>query len=251
MTDEILINKYLDKNFIVETGKCDFIIYDKTSGGHMSKLSVSNHLKLIFGEFSLEYFEKWCKINGEKITTEIHKYLNSKKIEKLSLKTFKNKFKKYHEIFLSKRFTEFYMENFITSKLEKALDELKVNLETNFCDYLTFTSIVYNKLDLTPTQSANIQLDIKPLITKEIDECYLNHIMNGGFKQFLNELVVTDNTYSGWKVTWIGHGELTESRFNSMFQIFNGDLRNYINNTYDDFISNKIMNSSMRRMGFS
>lgn len=251
MTDEILITEYLEENFIIETGNTDFVILDKVSNLTMSKLSVTNHLNIIFGEFSLEYFEKWRKINQEKIANEIYKYLNSKKIEKLSLKTFKNKFKKHRELFLRKIFTEFYMENFITLKLEKALDEFKVNIDTNFIDHLTFTSIVYHILDLTPTQSANIQLDIKPLITKEIDECYLNHVMNGGFKQFLNELVVTDNTYSGWKVTWIGHGELTESRFISMFQIFEGDLRNYIFNTYEDFINNKIMDSSMRRMGFS
>jgi hypothetical protein len=251
MTDEILITKYLEENFIVEPGVNDFFILDKVSTLTMSKLSVSNHLNIIFGEFSLEYFEKWYKINQEIIAAEIYKYLNSKKIEKLSLKTFINKFKKHSELFLRKIFTEFYMENFITPKLEKALDEIKTNIDTNFIELLTFTNMVYHILDLTPTQLANIKLDIKLLITKEINEWYLNHIMNGGFKQFLNELVVTDNTYDGWKVTWIGHGELTQSRLSSMFSIFEGDLRKYIFNTYDDFINNKIVDASMRRMGIS
>ena len=246
MNDEKLIFDFLNKNYDVVTNVFGVWCVDFLDNSFIWERNLSQKITLIFGEFSQEYFFKWYTEKENKLIKKLSKYLESKPIERLSYKLFRNKFgEEFGSTYLSNKFSEYYLDNFIKDRVESLLH----NEDFKYSDDKIYLNFIESFKDV-PTQYNNIK-ECRGIITyieTTIKNWYLDKFINSKLSEIFNQFVITAAS-DGWRVTWIGHGKMTSKRLVEIFGLNDGIVNDYIVKQYDDWFSEEVIETSAKLWG--
>jgi len=226
-----LINKY--KKIVSEEKKLSVMLEELNllANEEITTNYIKLHItKIYYGEFIKPNLTKWF---GSTEKTDFHEL-----IEEFN-KNFDVNFADF-TILIYKDFVKNYREKFVIPTIKHFINDF-------------FTEDNYN-LD---SGLVDLELEkILPLVhstqhefvKQEINNFYFINYVEAKVKDLLNQFVVTSGK-SGWLVTWIGHGKMTDVRFREMFKKENSFVFNAINGLYEEWFEEKIIIASEKEMG--
>lgn len=248
MTDEILIHKYLEKNYKVTTSISDFNVLDLLDEKTLTPHDFIRTFGTIFGNFtttdnetSTQIFYRWFNIKKRLIAKELIDYLENMDGTRGSgmclnecLRHFKGN-ETFGEAFVTNNFNSYYNEKFIMPKVSEYVKQ--VNLEKG--SKLMIDEFIESLNDETFIQ--------KDKATKALHDWYSEKVIGDKVRSFLTQLVMTLGKRN-WQVTWIGHGPITRNQFLSQFKDESDFHHDFIMMTYDDWYDTKVIEASERMM---
>lgn len=246
MTDEKLINDFLDKNYYVKTSETYFVVCEKESYKTITTSDFTETFKKIFGDFisidnetSIELYYKWFNLNKRLATKTISDFLDKLDYEKGSaflLKKLKTKFEKNEKFtseFLENYFNDVYIERVLTPKLDSIIKIFNVDKNSNellkpFTENLKFETTKINQFAMN-----------------YLNKWYAESIVGEKVNDILNQLVITLGPRN-WIVTWIGHGKLTRDKLLNDFILEDEYHHKHILRMYDKWYETAVIEASER-----
>ena len=236
-----------------------------------------------------DWFESKKVILGKKLNKALNKIDGTKGSDghlKDLLELFKND-TKFNVTFITNEFKTFYKSKFIDVKIDNYISTVKLSNGSMFLDddlkliffldiqlfgneiaqrvfgyyqammsesideYLNGLDTVANSNELINNSPLNVEIEnekiLKPNL-KVLNEWYHERFIREKLDDFFNELVITLGP-NNWRVTWIGHGELTKDKILYYLREDKYHL-SYITQRYDEWYSNAIIEASERYMKF-
>lgn len=260
MTDEKLINNFLDRYYKVIIDDVYFKIIDKetekkytfkTRSREINNLSDFTILfKKIFGVFttndetSLEILSRWVRIHQDKLIKELSDYVKSINIKEgstsLLFKTI-NRFAHgkdsglYSTNFITEYITEYYNENYMLPFLGK--------LTKDFNPKLGSVELIKQISDRLETETTNVY----QFALDYLNKWYCENVIGDKMRDFLTQLVITLGSRN-WVVTWIGHGPISKDKILSFFKDEENIHYDFIMKAYDDWYEMAVIQASEREM---
>jgi histidinol phosphatase-like enzyme len=249
MTDELLITKFLERNYTVITNNTTFVILDNNNKREMMVTDFGKHFRKIFGDFNVDdknnivFFNSWfstkkLELSGKlyEIFDELDSNLKSRHQLDEAIKKCKKLYKdKYHVDFITNLCLDYYQQKYMVAKL----DEYKLVFDTK----LGSKSLIKNFED-------NLILEHPKVIEfcKEyLNNWYSEKIIGDKVRDFLSQLVITLGVRN-WVVTWIGHGPITKNKILDNFKNEGEFHVNHIMGMYDKWYEEKVIEASERAM---
>ena len=247
-TDEIIITKFLDRNYKVTVGDNDFIVIDReTNYEYIYKddkfyLTINLLFRNIIGDFkisetqtSINVFDNWFLTNKKILTQQLSEYfdnMNGILGSEILLDSVIKKFKlEYNEIFLTNYFNDYYNNKFLLPKINEYID--------NINKYKTSKVIIAETSMITALET-NYHKDV---VINKINEWYRDTIITDKINDLLTQLVITLGKYN-WQVTWIGHGPLNDNKIDEIFKNENEFQLRHITEIYDIWYQKEIVATS-------
>jgi hypothetical protein len=249
--DVEIINKFLNRNYYVSVNETDFIIKDFLNEDKILNIDrLIDLCKKYFGSINyIQHLNSWFYNKKSALVKDLDDFLKKNQNVTSLLKKFKLKFKKeYDEKFLKKYFDDFIYETLVNPNLISFIEKKNnIGIDVTRVTQLKLVDEFFNTFNYVPSKSKHISNEIKVRANYEIEIWYTNLLsketINDLFKQFVVTLGLTN-----WKVTWIGHGEMTEKRFLSLFKNASKQKLNEIRKEYDDWLEKKILLMSEKIM---
>lgn len=246
MTDEKLINDFLDKNYYLTTNDTYFLVCEKNTYNKFPHDKFTETVKLIFGEFistddtsSVEIYYKWFNHHKRLITKNISDYLDGLDFTKGSdylSKIFLAKFssiESYSTIFLETYFNDVYIEQYLKPKL----DNLIKGFDKNCSSRVLLKSF---------TDSMNFETsNVSKFAINYLNEWYAETVIGEKIKDMLSQCVITLGARN-WIVTWIGHGVLTREKLLKDFVLEDKYHHKHILNMFDAWYEISVIEASER-----
>lgn len=248
MDDKKIITSLLNKNFIVRAGASSFIILDLNDDKTFSETEfIERIFKKIVGDYvtsngksSIDIFNVWLETNKRQITKDLRNHikkidlsLGSEKLSKDLLEKFGDN-KKYSNSFISNYFNDFYFNKELLPALKKYVKDFK-EVEHSYNSNLFF-----DRVELRLRKESNTQYD---LASKFLNEWYSDNVLKEKVEDLLGQLVITLGR-SDWRVTWVGHGELTDIKFREQFKKENSYQLAYAKGMYEEWYEKTVARKS-------
>jgi len=248
MTDEKLIQEFLDKHYDVKTDSQSFIFFDKSDEKTFTPRDFNLHFLKIFGEFNIDndntsttILQSWFSSKKRiltKVLYDVFDILNkaerSQKQLTEALKICNEKYKlQYHEGFITSLFLDYYKDKFIIPKLD---------------DYIKLFNAELGSKRLIEDFQDEFILEHNQLITfaKEyLNNWYSETVIGGKVKELLSQLVITLGPRN-WVVTWIGHGPLSKATLLKNFINESTFHNQFILDMYDKWYEGAVIEASDR-----
>ena len=246
MTDEKLINDFLEKNYYLTTNDTCFLVCEKNTCNKFTHDKFTETVKMIFGEFisiddetSIEIYYKWFNQHKRLITKNISDYLYGLDFSKGSAylsKIFLAKFsgiENYSTTFLETYFNDVYIEQHLKSKLDKLVKEFDKN-RSSYVLLKPFT----DSMGFETTYISNFGINY-------LNEWYAESVVGEKIKDMLSQCVITLGSRN-WVVTWIGHGVLTREKLLKDFILEDEYHHKHILKMFDAWYETAVIEASER-----
>ena len=248
MTDEKLIQEFLDKHYDVKTDSQSFIFFDKSDEKTFTPRDFNLHFLKIFGDFNIDndntsttILQSWFSSKKRiltKVLYDVFDFLNkaerSQKQLTEALKICNEKYKlQYHEGFITSVFLDYYKDKFIIPKLD---------------DYIKLFNAELGSKRLIDDFQDEFILEHHQLINfaKEyLNNWYSETVIGGKVKELLSQLVITLGPRN-WVVTWIGHGPLSKATLLKNFINESTFHNQFILDMYDKWYEGAVIEASDR-----
>lgn len=246
--DEIIITKFLDKNYKVITNVSEFVICDCDSFQQYNGLEFIDLFKKIIGEFitvngesSVDLVHKWFETTKRKLTKIIVDYfdtLDESVGSNLLAEQVMMKFvddKQYSHVFIVDFFNDYYTKKHLNPRIDKYLEsfdkrKFSGDLTSEFDKYLITDSTYHHEYSM-----------------KYLNQWYSDVVLEDKVKDFLSQLVVTLGR-TNWIVTWIGHGPIKNETIKTYFKKENSAQLKYINEMFNNWYERAKQDSSEKLM---
>lgn len=252
MTDETLINNFLEKNFKVITGQADFMISDKLAdeigGRTYNTFEFIEMFKRVIGDFTtddfntstVEIFHIWYGMKKRILTKKLLNHfdlmdgeLGSIILNRNVIENLKNE--GFHNMFISNYFNDYYSKNFIEPHLEKYVNNFDVKYDSS--KLIDGISYLLSKENAFQYEFA----------LKYLNEWYCNVVLTDKVNDLLSQLVITLGK-TNWNVTWIGHGPLTNDTLRNCFKKENSLAFGHVKGLYEEWYDREVIDKSERMM---
>ena len=250
MTDEKLINDFLEKNYTVKTDKFSFIVLDKANDKTMVPTEFSNHFLKIFGDFyttnnetSIMLLQSWFSTKKRLLTKNLYDIFDNieaygksqKQLELVIKKVNELYMLEYHEEFVTNLFLDYYKDKHLIPKLE--------NYKNLFNTELGSSRLIEDYQDEFILEHYQLIKYAK----KDLNDWYAEKVIGGKVRDFLNQLVITLGPRN-WIVTWIGHGPVSRAKILNNF-INEGEFHHkFIIDMYDKWYEEAVIYASDKMM---
>lgn len=251
MNDKELVEKYLNRNYVVIADNSYFTVEDIHTGKIEKVNTLKKTLIKIFGDFRgefgscLDIFNAWFNLKSDLLVKDLHDYINSQDFSigsvnllNLCLKKFSKKNKNgnnYRSSFIEYYVETKYKEKVLIPKLINYLKEVKGNDGSRY-----IISIFHEKLKY---ETFNLQ----KYCVDYLNDWYADSILSSKIKTFLRELVITLGPRN-WVITWIGHGPLTRKTLLDQFKDETEDHYPFILKMFDEWYEREVMDTSERML---
>ncbi len=240
--EERYINRFLIKNYSVKTTSSSFSVLDKSTKKEYALSSFKNEMAHIMMETSWPTIDIWFTKYSNKLIKDLDEYIRgldySKKPTLLILENIFNHFRRkrtYEEGFIKNIFYNYHKIHNITPKLK----ELTKNIQNSN----QIMDIVSEQMEFEPSI-------IRDFVLEYLNEWYSTSILGGKITDFFRQLVITLGP-TNWKVTWVGHGEVTQAMIRQEFRDESEHQVKIVFDKYHKWYEEEIIQASERMMKFS
>ena len=234
MTDKKIITNFITRNYVVQLSE-SFKVFDKVENNTLSIDSFHNEIRTILGDFgsgeqtTYHIVSNWISEQKASLVKDLDVFVKRQdvkkgfvKISESLLKRF-NDNQKYSKSFLLEYLSDYYNQTVLLPKLEKHIQYLKM-VEADRLSYDKTIDDFENELKFEGFQQ-------KVFASEYLLKWYKDTIIDKKIDDLFNELVITLGPRN-WKVTWIGHGELTRPKIESIFGSQSPSIYQYIMKRY-------------------
>lgn len=247
MTDELLILKFLERNYKITTGDSDFLVTDTYDEKNYDSKSFPFIFLKIIGDFtsttnesSIEIFHRWYGVKKRELTKKLNEYfdvldsdLGSKAMLAQALETFEKS--EYTSQFILHYFNKYYNEKYLIPMLEEYV---------RIFDKTKHSSDLVDLFEYALAKEAPSQHDFS---INYLNKWYCDTVISEKLNDFLSQLVITIGK-TNWVVTWIGHGPITDDTLRQHFKKENGFQFLYIKGAYEEWYEKEVIEASERLM---
>jgi len=250
MTDKKIILKFITRNYTVQLSD-SFKIYDKVENNTLSIDSFHSELRVILGNFgggehsTYNVVSDWISEQKATLVKDLDSFVKKQdlkegfvKISETVLKKFADS-QKYNRGFVLEYLSDYYNQAVLLPKLEKHIKYLKM-VDTDRLSFDKAISDFETELKFEGFQQREFANEY--LIT-----WYKDTVIDEKIDNLFSQLVVTLGPRN-WRVTWIGHGELTRPKIESLFGSQSPSIYEYIMKRYDIWYDTAIEKASERLM---
>jgi hypothetical protein len=243
ITEVAYITDYINKNHEVVILPHGFGVLNKSNGRKITFDSWKTELFIIFTKSCYPIIKKWYTDKSDNLTKDLKERISKIKYQggpsmdlyESLVKEFDtdpNTKNKYTASFIKRYFYEHHKNTNIIPKLEEIVKTIK--------DADGIMNVVAEFIELEPS-------DIRDFIIEYVNEWYTTSIIGERITDFFRQLVVTDSI-NGWKVTWIGHGELTRDKIRYVFESESEQIIKIIFKKYSKWYEDEIIDYSERKI---
>ena len=242
MTDRKIVLNFVERNYTVQLSE-NFKIYDKVEHNTLTVESFYDEINVILGDFGSEennvnrIVRNWVSDKKAKLVKDLDSFVKKMNLTKgfdhiynLMLKKFSDDFK-YNKGFMLEYASDYYNEKVLIPKLQLHVEYLK-NIEKNKLSYDKTISDFENEMKFEGFKQ-------QEFVREYLLKWYKDTVIDEKVDDLLSQLVITLGPRS-WKVTWIGHGELTRPKIESVFGSQSPSIYEYIMKRYDQWYETAI-----------
>jgi hypothetical protein len=240
MTDKLLVETYLNENYIVKQEYDDFIIFDikKNKSVYNKQIEIES----IFGESKdlKKIFNNWFKRNKDLLMKDLIKILKSIDYSNGSTKAYTKFFSlikdsivsNFDVNFLSKQFCNYYVDTILDSKLKKILSDINMD----YVDKIGSNGL-FNIKDIRDLLDSEIT-NIYETLNDKINVWYLENFLNDKIKAFINDCEVK-MTDVDWKIIHKHYGSIDVKTPSLYFPCENLYSRTIITKILEEFLNDE------------
>jgi ferritin len=240
--EEKYINKFLIKNYLVKTTSSSFAVLDKNTKQEYPLSYFKKEMAHIMMETSWPTIDIWFTKHSNELIKDLDEHIRGIDYSKYPtlfildniVKHFKPK-KKYDEGFIKSVFYNYHKQHNIVPKL----DELTKNIQNSN----QIMDVMGQQMEFEPTIIRDFVLDY-------LNEWYSTSILGQKITDFFRQFVVTLGP-TNWKVTWIGHGEVTQAMIRQEFRDESEYQLKIVFNKYHKWYEEEIIQASERMLKIS
>lgn len=250
MTDKKIITNFVNRNYVVQLSD-QFKIYDKVEKKTLSIDAFHSELRLILGDFgggehsTYNIVNEWIANQKARLVKDLDDFVKKQilnkgfvKISESVLKQFADT-QKYNRGFVLEYLSDYYNQAVLLPKLEKHIQYLK-KVDSDRLSFDKAITDFENELKFEGFQQREYANEY--LLT-----WYKDTVIDEKINDLFSQLVVTLGPRN-WKVTWIGHGELTRPKIESIFGSQSPSIYEYIMKRYDVWYDGAVERASERLM---
>jgi hypothetical protein len=248
MTDKKIIINFIKRNYVVQLSE-HFKIYDKPENKTLSIDGFHSEIRVILGDFgggvnsTYNVVNDWLNNEKAKLVKDLDDFVKKQntnngfvKISELVLKKFSDS-DKYNKAFVLEYLSDYYNNTVLLPKLEKHIEYLKM-VDSDRLTYDKTIADFEKKLEFEGFKQ-------REFANNYLLNWYKDTIIDEKINDLLSQLVVTLGPRN-WKVTWIGHGELTRPKIESVFGNQSPSIYEYIMKRYDVWYDSAVEKASDR-----
>lgn len=242
MTDERLITNFIEKNYSVQLST-NFKIYDKVFNITMDFNNFYEEIEIIIGKFGKNensvknIVKSWVNNKKRNLVRDLDDFVKKldltkgfdKACEVLLIK-FGNEWI-YDRGFMINYLSDYYNETILLPKLLLHIEYLK-NIDVNLLSFDKTISDFEKEMTFEGFKQ-------REFVREFLINWYKDSVIDEKLNDLFSQLVVTLGPRN-WKVTWIGHGELTRPKLESIFGSQSPSIYEYIKGRYDVWFDNAI-----------
>lgn len=248
MNDKLIIEKFLNANYIVQAMENDFMVADIDSGQLFNVPAYLVLFKDIIGEFevsdsetSIDVFHKWYDAKKAVIAKSLYDYfetldgsVGSNILGEQVFNYFIGK-SEFHHNFVKNYFNAYYSKKFLKPVIEKYLASFDKN---------KFSGDLIEEFASTIIGENMTQYDYA---IEYLNNWYMDEVLEAKVNDLLSQFVVTLGR-TNWIVTWVGHGPVTDISFQNYFKKENAHQFRYAKGMYERWYTEAVQDKSERLM---
>ena len=240
--EERYINRFLIKNYSVKTTPSSFSVLDKSTKKEYALSTFKKEMAHIMMETSWPTIDVWFTKYSNKLIKDLDDYIRGLDYSKdptlfildKIVKHFKRK-KTYEEGFIKNVFYNYHKIHNITPKLN--------DLTKNIQNSNQIMDIVSEQMEFEPSI-------IRDFVLEYLNDWYSTSILGGKITNFFRQFVVTLGPRN-WKVTWVGHGEVTQAMIRQEFSNESEHQLKIVFSKYHKWYEEEIIQASQRMLKIS
>lgn len=240
--EERYITRFLLKNYSVKTTPSSFSVLDKNTTKEYALSSFKKEMAHIMMETSWPTIDIWFTKYSNKLIKDLDDYIKGLDYSKdptllildKIIKHFKDK-KTYEEGFIKNVFYNYHKQHNITPKLYELTKRIQNSNQ--------IIEIVSEKMEFEPSI-------IRDFVLEYLNDWYSTSILGEKITNFFRQFVVTLGP-TNWKVTWIGHGEITQAMIRQEFRDESEHQLKIVFSKYHKWYEEEIIQASERMLKIS
>lgn len=250
MTDKKIITNFINRNYVIQLSD-QFKVFDKVENNTLSIDSFHSELRVILGDFgggensTYNIVNAWIADQKATLVKDLDDFVKKQDLRKGFVKISESVLKKfadtqkYNKGFVLEYLSDYYNQAILLPKLEKHIEYLKM-VDSERLSFDKAISDFETELKFEGFQQ-------REFANEYLMTWYKDTVIDEKINDLFSQLVVTLGPRN-WKVTWIGHGELTRPKIESIFGSQSPSIYEYIMKRYDVWYDGAVERASERLM---
>lgn len=245
-TEEEYIKEYLTRSYEVITMASSFGISDKIGKKNFTLDNFKKEIEHILMSASFPIIDVWYNIETKNLVKDLDTHIKSIDFSRDNSLVILNNLIRYFDLsektkgkynvgFIKNYFYEYHKTTNIDPKLNGYIKDIKNSNE--------IINIVAKDLEYEPSY-------IRDYVLNYLNEWYCQSILGENIKNLFRQFVVTLGPQN-WKVTWVGHGEVTREKIKQHFENESEEILKVVFKKYSDWYQEEITDSCERMLKFT